>query len=358
MSRRGFEDWRAYGTEVKETSYGNGTSEMDSTWDMDANPTEEAPNNRFLNNDEVNGFEHPSFSQILSVTAGHAHSQRAVPHAVGFFGAAGFGQVTTTEVASLAAGNVYRHDLILTTTPAIIPTFGWVENRSGLIREYAGGAVGRFALGVERNAHWRLDADVIGSGSFVDVATIRPPLLTAEPSLTAGDTKVFIGTGTIGSTSLAQSNTVSNISGAPTALDCNLENLSFEAANNLLADADSYGFGTGKSRCQIERELRSMTLSFGLEFDGTSLEFERLRNQTDIAIEFNAISGVEVVAASGLFYGWALAFPQIHYSATPLSGGRGKQILEIAADPLEQGTALNERPAMLTVWNAQSVYLS
>ncbi len=358
MSLRGFPDWRAYATQVKEGAYGDGSAPIDSTWDMEPNPTQELPNNLFLNSDEVNQREEPSETQVLSVSAEHPHSQRATPHGVAFFMGAAMGEVSTTEVASLAAGRVYRHDIILTQTPAILPSFGWVENKSGLIREYPGGVMGRAALSIERNAHWRLDADIIGSGSFVDVATIRPGLLTAEPSLTAGDTKVFLGTGTIGVTSLAQSSTVSNISGAPLALDCTLANMNWEVANNLMSDNDAYGFGTGKSRCQLERENRSETLAFTLDFDGTSLEFERLRNQTNMALELNAISGVEVVPTSGLFFGWALAFPRLRYSATPLEGGRGKQLLAVTANLLEQGSALNERPAMLTVWNAQSVYLS
>lgn len=358
MSKRGFVDWRAYGTEVKEVGYGDGSSEMDSSWDMDPNPTIIEPNERFINNEEVNGFEGPSETQILSMSTGHPHAQRAKPHAMAFWGAAAFGQITTTEVVSLAAGRVYRHDIILSNVPATLPSFGWVENQSDLIREFAGGVAGRLALSVERNAHWRLEADVLGSGTFVEVTTIRPPLLTAEPALTAGDTKVFLGTGTIDNTSLAQSNTVSNISGAPAALDCTLGNMNYELNNNLMADAESYGFATGKSRCQLERDQRAESLTFALEFDGTTLEYERLRNQTDVAMEFNAVSSVEIVPASGLFYGWVLAFPKLSYSAVPVEGGRSKQMLNITADLLEQGTPLNQRPTMFTVWNAQSVYLS
>lgn len=358
MSQRGFVNWRAFGTQIAESSYADGTSVMDWTANADPGNVAQELNNLFTDIDEVTELEEVSETQELSRSVGFTQAQRATPTAIAFFGASAWGQVVTTEVASLAAGRVYRHDIVLTTTPAILPTYGWVENQSGLIREFNGGATGRFAISGERNAHVRTEIDVIGSGSHTDVATVRPARLTAEPNMRIGNTHVWLGTGSIAVSSLAQSNTVSDITGAPTKLDCELESFNYEINNNLLADADSYGFGTGVNRCHLERDQRSQSLSFSLEHDGTSQELQRMLDQTNMAMEIENQSGIEVVAGSGIFYGFNLAFPRLRFTAAVIAGGRGKAIAEITAMPLEQATnTFNQRAAMLTIWNANSGYL-
>jgi len=357
MSKRGFVDWRAYSAQTKESAYGAGAA-IDSTWNMDPNPTQQMLNNRFINNEEVTGLEEASETQELSRSAEHPHAQRAQSHAIAFFGAAAWGSHTTTEVASLAAGRVYRHDIILTTAPGVLPSFSWVENRHDIVRHFPGGVVGRFAISGERNAHIRQEADVVGAGTFVDVSTVRPALLTADPFLRASEAKVFFGTGTIGSSTPTQSTTVSDVSGSPAELDCLLDAFGYEVNNNLLADTEAYGFGTGTSRCQLERDQRQQSLSMTVQADGLSTELDRLMAQTNLAAEIDVVSGVEVVAGSGFFYGFNLLFPRLRYEAVNLGGGRGRQIWEITANPLEQANSSNElRPAMLSVWNATSGYL-
>jgi len=356
-STRGFINWRGYGTQLKEADYGDGISVQDSTWNMDPNNTNEEVN-AFIDREEVTGLEEASDTQLLSISAGHAHAQRATPHALAFFGMAAWGEITTTSVFSIAAGEVYRHDIVLTNTAAVLPSFGWVENRGGLIKAFHGGVAGRYAINFERSANIRLEADVLGSGSFVSVATVRPALLSAEPFLRTSEAHVWLGTGTIGNSSLAQSNTVSDISGSPTSLTCDLVSLNYELVNNLQGDADSYGFGTGLSRCKLERDARQQSLSFSIEHDGTNQEIQRMLDQANLAMEVDVVTGVEIVAGSGIFYGFNLAFPRLRFMAAPIGGGRSKQITEITAEPLQQGDSSSElKAAMLTVFNATSGYL-
>jgi hypothetical protein len=354
MSVRGFQNWRGYGTLLKETTYGDGTSVQDSTWNMDPNLTNEETNVH-VNTDEVTSLEEASETDALSHSAGHTHAQRVTPHALAFFGKAAWGVASHTLVSTVG-GNVWRHDLFFTTSPGLLPSFGWVENRGGLIRAYPGGVVGRLALNFERNSHVKMEAEVMGSGTFTAVNTVRPSLLTAEPYLKVSQTKVWLGTGAA-TTTLSQSNTVSNIASAPTALDCVLRSANWELNQNLLAE-DGYGFNTNGIRCQLERDQRSQTLGFQLEFDGTSAELARLRAQTNLAMELDMVSGTEIISGSGFYYGANLLFPRLRYTAAAISGGRNKLYVDVTAQLLQQdATNRNAFPAMMSVWNATSSYL-
>lgn len=356
MSRRGFVDWRGWGTQLKEVAYGDGVSVIDSAFKMEPGPVTQELNNLFTDAEEVTELEEVSETQELSRSSALTQAMRATPHGLAYFGTLAWGQVISTEVASLAAGRVYKHEVVLTTTPALLPSVGWVDHNSGKTREYNGGIAARMAITGERNGHIRNEVDVIGSGSFTDVSTTKPALLTAEPFLRTGNTKVWLGTGTIGTSSLAQSNTVSDISGPPTDLKCVLDSFNYEINNNPLSD-EGYGFGSGTVRCQHERGARTQTLGFTMEHDGSLAEVDRMLAQTNLAMEIENQSGVEIVAASGFFYGFNLAFPRVRYITAALGGGRGKATVEITAQPLEQATnTLNQRAAMLTVWNATSGY--
>lgn len=356
MSTRGFKDFRAYGTRVRETAYGDGLSVMDATWNAEPGPTVEG-HQFFDNGEEVTTLEDISEQVILSRDFSHSHVQRATAHAIAFFGAAAFGVNSNEIVVTTTAGDVHRTLISLTSSPGILPTFGYVEDRGGLGREYNGAAVGRFKISGERNAHVMLEADVMASGSFVAVNTVRPALLTAEPYLRVSECKVWLGTGAAAD-SLTQSNTVSDISGSPTALDTKLQSFEFELNSNLMGD-DGYGFGTGESRAELERDSRALSLNLNLEVENDSAqELDRMDNQTNLGVSIDVVSGIRVVAGVDFFYGFNLLFPRVRYKAIGMEGGRGKQLYNLECVPLRQvGSADNLQSVMLSVWNAQSVYL-
>ncbi len=354
MSTRGYSDWRAYGTAKRETAYGDGLSVIDATWNREPGPTAEG-HTIFENGEEVTTLEDISETQLMSRDFSHSHVQRATAHAVAFFGASVFGVNSNEIVVTTAAGDVRRTIITPTNTPGSIVTYGYVESRGGLIREYPGAGTNRFKLSGERNGHVMLEADVMASGTFVAVNTIRPALLTAEPFLRISEAKVWLGTG-VAANSLTQG--ISDISGSPTILSTKLQGFEFEWNQNLMGE-DGYGFGEGESKAELERAERAISLNMNLEVENDSAqELDRMDNQTNLGVSIDVVSGVQVVAGVNFFYGFNLLFPRVRYKAIGMDGGRSKQIFNLECVPLRQvGSADNEQAVMLSVWNQQTAYL-
>ena len=158
---------------------------------------------------------------------------------------------------------------------------------------------------------------------------------TMGPALKCGDMSVFraVDQGTTLPGTYGQG--TEDLPGTGTDVSAKIRSFNWRYNNNLLRD-DAYEPGSGLYRARSERERRSQTLTFEVEFeDNTYLNY--LTNQNTLGLEFDFVSGTLAGDAS-LYYGGQVLFPMTKLTSCRVSGGVGTLIASCEALVMDDGT--------------------
>ncbi len=142
-----------------------------------------------LNEDEITGEFMPTKHRILTRKFAGKHKQKAFPHLVGMFASMVMGKDTSAVVG---ASTAYKHKLEIDKDMVALPYRTMVEFDGLKQTAYPGVACVGFQISGKRGEFVEFEADLIGSGSEADDATVKPDRVD-ESYMTYGDAKLYTG---------------------------------------------------------------------------------------------------------------------------------------------------------------------
>jgi len=286
--------------------------------------------------DEIGGSEESTAQEELSTNVAGSLSQNKV---VAPFAASILAFALGASTDSTQDTNAGRHIITPYTTDFSVKTFSALDlYTTSVYRAYHNMAVDSFELSTSRKGWASLSAQVVGSGknatSGVTVGNLGAAP-TMGPALKAGDCKIFLSVdaGTTLPGTYAQG--TEDLPGSATDISAKIRNFRWRYSNGLISD-DAFEPGSGLFRARAERDRRSQSVSFDVEFeDHTYLGY--LTAQNTLAIEFDFTSAT-LAGAGTVYYGMNILFPMLKLTSAVVSGGVGSLVVSCEALVMDDGT--------------------
>jgi hypothetical protein len=267
--------------------------------------------------------------------AGSIVQNKVVSPLLGSILAFGLG-ASTDSTQDTSAG---RHIIIPYTTDFSVKTFSALDLfTTTFYQAYHNCAVNSFELSTQRKGWLQLTAQIIGSGKIASTGVTVGSLGAAPtmgPALKAGDLKIFrsVDAGTTLPGTYAQG--TEDLPGSATDISAKIRSFRWAYDNGLLAD-DAFEPGSGLFRARGERERRSQSLSFDVEFeDSTYLDY--VTSENVVALEFDFTTAT-LAGGSTVYYGMNLLFPMTKVQVVNVTGGVGTLIASCTAKVFDDGT--------------------
>lgn len=269
------------------------------------------------------------------------------PHTLAFLAASALGSVSS---ATTAVG-AWLH----TITPKSARDFDLftVEEllQSGLQKQYADCFVDSLELSIERRKSWDISAQVLGSGKIATgSASVSEK---SEASIHTKFTRAWLSTGTYDNTTPAN-DTTTELTATADVIEAEIESLRWSYNNNTDQDF-LWHLNSGVTWGRAERSERSQTISMTLLMTRT-VALDRLIAGTPLSLQLKAINTSQDIAASGVYEGATIIWPQLEYTvARPRGTSGSRMVWEVEANVQEHATYGSVR---VYVWNAQTGYMA
>lgn len=242
---------------------------------------------------------------------------------------------STDSTQDTSAG---RHIITPYTTDYTVKSFSALDLFTATYyRAYHNVAVDSFELSTQRRGWLAYSGQVVGSGKTATTGVTVGSLGAAPtmgPALKAGDMKVFrsVDAGTTLPATYAQG--TEDLPGSASAISAKIRSWRWRYNNGLLGD-DAFEPGSGLYRARAERERRSQTLAFEVEFEDNTYP-GYLESQNVLALEFDFVSGT-LAGSATVYYGAQFLFPMTKVTVADVRGGVGTLIAQCEAKVMDDG---------------------
>lgn len=269
--------------------------------------------------DEVSGTEHGTVQEIVEQRVNMTYNEpKAKPNSV-----IGLIALVLGDITSSGSAPGYKHRIIPVQHGVALPSIQVEHKNGGIQYKYNGVKGNSITLSGEAGGLVNLEANLMGSGARATSATTFAAAIT-ESWIKLNQMKIWMESGVniqVKPATLGQG--TQNISSTtPSALDIRFKSFSFTYNNNLEPQPGAGGAGY---LLDADFGRRNIELTFQLLF-GSQTDLDLYINQTPVAIELD-FKGAETSAASGIYYGFKLIFPNFKLAVPPLPQGGPGDIL-------------------------------
>ncbi|GJL78809.1 MAG: hypothetical protein NPINA01_17980 [Nitrospinaceae bacterium] len=338
--------WRGLSI-AKETTLG-APATVDTAFNFEGPPVDIEINEAQTDENEITGFNEPGRHEILNWKLDGAHTQRAMPHNLGYFLSAAMGRVTTQTPDALNDPTVRRHWIERDLANVRLRTVTLVEFDGITKKRFPGIYVKSVKVDGARNDFLKLEAQLGGVGKE-ESSAIAKPAVVQESYLRYGDVEFTRGGALSGSViggDLA-------VSGSPTSFRGDLRSFSWTIDNQAIPVyemGDNTGFVSRVERG--DRFAHELSAVFEMQDDNHKTG---LINGTQYVLNIPIVGGV-IPGGSGAFnFSADLIFPRVVYREAKKDRDGQALIVNAEFQVLEDATYGS---AIVKIINEQTGYLT